>query len=1012
MRRFEKFTDLDTEHDALLKRQRDKGVDSAFLDTVQQFVEQGKASGAMLDSEKDRDGTQTILDYWATRLVSEGRPLPDTTLADFDPTFAPELPDQPCPYRGLSAFTDAQFFYGRDDAVAEVVQKLSSGSSLVAVVGPSGSGKSSVTLGGVLNKLKNRYPDWHYLPSLVPGDRAIIRLNNALEQATYASNNLLVIDQFEELFTLTRDETERRDFASRLVDWLARGNRIVLTLRNDFDVRMPSLGTLYDIFDLGRIDLRPMSGAALRNAIEKPASEVGLRFDVGIVEHISDKVLGVSEGLPLLQFTLLKLWKLRKRNRVTREAYRQLGEDPLQALDKVAEALYQNLTSAQQGIAQRILLQLVTPKEGENEFTRNRVLHRELTAGENAERVNEVLQILLDEGLLRSTGNDAQIEVMHEALVRNWRRLDEWLRKTRASLARRFLVQRRAVQWDKDGRPIETTLSGRELEEAERLENLDALSQAYVVAGLAAQKARNQEREKQREFQLQQALATAQKERRNRQVISVFLVIALLASTIAGGSFWRSQQSLALAEERKVEAETARTLAENRQSEAEEAKILAENKQSEAEEALKRATTAEKIGRSRALAASAQVEAANNDEIGTLIAIEANQTALTTEARAILESLLRQREKSTRLSVNGGLATRYAAWSPDGEQVLTANGHLNTLIWDTTNKRVIYLPDHTFYVTTASWSPTGKQIVIAGWDKTARIRDVSTGEEITQLTGHKDDVNSAAWSPDGKQVLTASSDTSARIWDAGTGKEITLLIGHTDHVIKAVWSPDGKHILTTSIDNTARIWEASTGKEITQLTGHTGRILSTEWSPDGKQVLTASQDNTARIWDASTGKAITKLTDHTDYVTSAVWSPNIKQVLTASNDKTARIWDTSTGKEITTLTGHTGSVLRVAWSPNGKQVLTASEDKTARIWDANTGKEITKLIGHQGQVNDAAWSPDGKRIVTASSDGTARIYYANIEDLIAVIKTYLHRKLTCAERMRYLSEERDCTKEP
>lgn len=439
MHRFEKFTDLQAKHTALIKQQRDDGIDSAFLETVQTFIEQGRASGSMLDVEADRDDAQTILDYWATRLVREGRPLPDTTLADFDPTLAPELPDQPCPYRGLSAFTDAQFFYGREDVIATALQKLRDGAPLVAVVGPSGSGKSSVVLGGLLEALKNgavRDADgatWHILPILVPGQYALARLNEALSDTSGDASNLLVIDQFEELFTLTRDEAQSRAFVERLLAWLAQGNRAILTLRSDFEERMQGLPALYEVFERGRVDLRPMNLSALRSTIEKPAAEVGLRFDEGIVDDVLGKMLGVNEGLPLLQFTLLKLWKLRQRNRVTWEAYRRLGEDPRRALGKSAEALYQGLTPAQQSIAKVLLLKLVTPKEGQNEFTRNRLSRSELAQGENLERVNEVLAKLLDEGLLRSTGNDAQLEVMHEALVRNWPTLNQWLRYERIS---------------------------------------------------------------------------------------------------------------------------------------------------------------------------------------------------------------------------------------------------------------------------------------------------------------------------------------------------------------------------------------------------------------------------------------------------------------------------------------------------------------------------------------------------------------------------------------------------
>jgi WD40 repeat protein len=322
-------------------------------------------------------------------------------------------------------------------------------------------------------------------------------------------------------------------------------------------------------------------------------------------------------------------------------------------------------------------------------------------------------------------------------------------------------------------------------------------------------------------------------------------------------------------------------------------------------------------------------------------------------------------------------AVRSAVFSPDGTRVLTTSYDKTARLWDaSTGQEIAILQDPWHYVNSAAFSPDGARIVTASIDSTARLWDAATGQEVAALRGHESCVTSAAFSPDGAQIVTASTDNTARLWDAATGQEIIILRGHEEIVRSAAFSPDGSRIVTASNDNTARLWDTATGQEIATLRGHESGVSRAAFSPDGSRIVTASDDYTARLWDTPTGQEIAALRGHESRVTSAAFSPDGARIATASDDGTARLWDAATEQEIIILRGHEESVRSAAFSPDGAQIVTASDDYTARLWDTATGQEIAALRGHESCVRSAAFSPDGARIVTASTDSIARIWDA------------------------------------
>src|SRR4051812_11571647 len=348
---------------ARLGELRRKGAETAALwDAAADFVRRGAATGVVLDGDDERWSVQGLLDYWASALERAGRPRGDSSLAEFDPEQAPELPDGACPYLGLNAFEEAKghLFFGRDALVATLVQQLAE-HRLVALVGPSGSGKSSLAFAGLVRGLRQgALPGsaaWRILPPMVPGDAPRAALASRLAAGRDGDAALvLVVDQFEELFTMCESDDERAGFVADLVALVGAPSpphRVVLTVRSDFESFVARHPALYERYAAGRVAVTPPSAAELRQAIEAPAALVGLKFEAGVIDRLLQELLGEPAGLPLLQFTLLRLWEERHRNRVTTAAYERVGGGR-QALARTADAIYDAMLPEDQATARRI----------------------------------------------------------------------------------------------------------------------------------------------------------------------------------------------------------------------------------------------------------------------------------------------------------------------------------------------------------------------------------------------------------------------------------------------------------------------------------------------------------------------------------------------------------------------------------------------------------------------------------------------------------------------------------
>lgn len=573
---FVSLTSLRMAHNRLLSTHRESGGAPGLLADAARFIQQGRASGALLDEEEERGVAQSLLDYWAALLYRAGVEPPESALLEFDWSLAPELADVLCPYVGLDAFSEGEhgLFFGRERLVEEAARLLTR-SRLLAVVGPSGSGKSSLVLAGLLPLLKNGAAPgsavWRHAPRMVPGSAPLANLARVLyalqrEPAAEAESwieqiaallaqeparllalveqesdapLLLVVDQFEEAFTLCAENAAREAFVAALlalVESPGRRHTLILTMRTDFESLVSRIPELQALFERHIIRVTPLNAAELRASIEAPAELIGLKFEQGLVDTLLQDTLGEPAALPLLQFTLLKLWEQRQHNYITWDAYRRLGGGRL-ALANSADAFFDNLIPEEQTTARRILLRLVRAGDG-LEITSNRVRVDALySTGEAEDRVSRVLDKLVQARLVRvsqgDVADDAQIEVAHEALVRNWPRLVAWLEEERESIRQRQRLADAAEQWAHMGRDTGALLPAALLLAANRLVAsrdvyLSDLEQEFLQASQQAIAA-EQARELARQVELTRAQVEAQRQAtRARRLRRLALALGLL----------------------------------------------------------------------------------------------------------------------------------------------------------------------------------------------------------------------------------------------------------------------------------------------------------------------------------------------------------------------------------------------------------------------------------------------------------------------------------------------------
>ncbi len=944
------------------------------------------------------------------------------------------LPDMENPYKGLRAFgeADAADFFGRDTLIQALLTRMADEDDLsrfLAVVGPSGSGKSSAVRAGLLPALRRGgipCSECWFITEMVPGahpfeeleaallrvainppaslltqlrtnDRGLLRSVNRILHADDETELVLVIDQFEEIFTLVEYEEIRAGFLNSLLTAVLDPRsrvRVVITLRADFTDRPLQYVDFGELVRQRTEFVLPLTPDELEQAITGPTKRAGLALEPGLLRTIIGDIGDQPGTLPLLQYALTELFERRDGRKLTISAYKQSG-GVLGALARRADDVYTHLNPTAQEATRQFFLRLVTLGEGV-EDTRRRVLQSELrhlsflfhpSSPGDKQMTDDERQMTID-GVIAAFGKyrlltfdhdpvtrSPTVEVAHEALLREWVQLRSWLDENRSDIRTQRLLAIAVTEWLNANRDPGFLLRGSRLDqfEAWAAQTSIALTEkerAFLAASTAAREERQSKEAARQIRELDMERAAVQ---RLRIIVGVLLIASVMGVILTLAVFKQNRATIAESNIRataQADAELQHQVAvvqkNNAQREANRRAKAEADALASRDDALKQAS----IG----LASQALLELNGSfPERSVLLALEAldNYPYTWQAERALGQAVLGNK---LRLILRHDAMVNTSEWSADERRILTSSDDKTAVVWDAkTGEKLLTLTGSEEFVQFAHWSPDETRIVTGGGEKVARVWDAKTGEILLTLKGHDDKVWDGQWTSDGSRILTAGFDGTAKVWDATTGEELLSLEGHTDRVWDALWPPDETRIVTRSDDGTAKVWDAETGEERLSL-AHESPVMAAQWSPDGGKVATASFDGTAKIWDAETGEEILTLTGHKSDIYTIAWSPDGNRIATGSLDLTAKEWDANTGEEFMTFRGHNDFVQKVAWSPDNKYILTASADGTAKIWDAKTGIEVNALFGHTATVRGIKWSADGKIILTDSLDGTAKMW--------------------------------------
>ena len=867
--------------------------------------------------------------------------------APFDYLLIPESP-----YRGLEPFTaeHAAVFFGRDDDIHALAARVSA-RPVTIVVGPSGVGKSSLVQAGLIPALL-RQQQWTVVlvrPGLDPWPRLAVALLRAqrgpaaevtLEESQreidqlrstgfgavaefLRSENrplLVVVDQFEELLSTDRPPDQKLlDLLLPPPDAFDAPWRLVLTLRADFQPTLQSIPGFHIRLNERLYLLSPLTTKQMRQAVERPAAARGVAYQPGLVDEIiSDAASG---ALPLLEFTLTKLWETQRSKTLSFAGYHEMGR-VRGALDRFAEENAAQLNDTAADVLDRVLLRLVrTPVGAADLATRQRVVQSELSS------LGWDIVLRLAEARLVILGTDSRsrepyAELAHESLITAWGRLRHLVADNAEFLNWLARIQERAA----DGDPLPEA----RIAEARRWldtqpENVPDAVREFIQSSETEAEARLRELEDARD----RAEAAARRAEAMRLAADAELArhTAHPAMTVA----------LALGAESVLTEPTV-----------------------QGDLALRNVLRLHPLTLAR-LVHEGPVNAVAFAPDGTRVMTGSGDSSARLFDPATGTELARLVHEGP---VNA------VAFAPDGTRVMTGSGDGSARLFDPATGTELARLVHEGPVNAVAFAPDGTRVMTGSGDSSARLFDPATGTELARLV-HEGPVNAVAFAPDGTRVMTGSEDSSARLFDPATGTELARLV-HEGPVNAVAFAPDGTRVMTGSGDGSARLFDPATGTELARL-DHGGWVRAVTFSQDGTRVATASADNSARVFDPATGAELARL-DHGNWVWTVAFSPDGTRLATGSSGGSARVFDAVTGAELARL-DHDGRVTAVAFAPDGTRVVSGSRDNSARVFDPVTNAELVRL-GHGDWVRAVAFSPDGTRVATASDDNWARVFDA------------------------------------
>jgi WD40 repeat protein len=926
-----------------------------------------------------------------------------------DPPPARRAPS--CPYPGMRPYTfeESADFVGREREIRALVERLRS-SPRQCVIGPSGSGKSSLVVAGVAPRLEGHpaflgdawkihivRPGLHPLDSIADSfelERCADphKLIEDLDVLASSRMRLLVLDQAEELFTLARDQVP--DLAS-LLEALGQLSRVrtILTLRADFYAPLME-SPLWPLVEHHQFRILPLDHDGLRTALVEPAERVGVYVEPALVERLIHDASGEPGMLPFLQVTMRLLWQRIERRLLTLSGYEALvlpdvdhgvghSNGLLIALSRHADGALDRLDGQQRAIARRVLLRLVQFGEGRSNVRRQQAVQDLQVEGDPPEAFEITLSTLTDYRLVTTgtkpsaSGEVVTVDLSHEAMITGWPTLASWIEQHREAERKRRRLREQAEEWTRLGRSAGGLLDDVQLAGAERY----LADEATVDIGIDPAI---------RELVAASRSRADQRRRRQRAMAAALVTTTCIA--LAFGAWAFASQRIASTEALRSQSMLLARVSETDVDDPALAGLLSL-------EALRRSDTVEARGALLASLVSAPGLEARwiEDRQSLLSVVVSREAGLVAAAGSTNEPApssprillwdLRTSELAGVLEGRHDDEVTALAFTPDGTSLASAGRDDRVVLWDLAEQQATRVlqadpddlpadvprcrgddePDTIGDVRALAFSPDGKVLASGGHDQLIRLWDLAEGGD-RHLSGHACDVLGLAFAPDGSELVSVSRDDTVRFWDPATGEESDRL-GQPDLSawgspestagdLRAVaYRPDGKQVAYAGQDG--HITLVPTRRPLVpQPSGptHTERVFGLAYSPDGALLASASRDRSIRI-SSDGGQVEHVLPDH---ARSVAWLDE-RRLLSVGGQEGVRIWEPGRLSPLVTRLDGAGAT-RVAVLV-GDSIVGARDDGDLIVWDADGVARTAPAPPGAGAARSIATLGDGRVVV-------------------------------------------------
>jgi WD40 repeat protein len=810
--------------------------------------------------------------------------------------------DESAPYRGLETFQteDANRFFGRARLVAELTAKVST-NRFTAVFGPSGVGKSSLLRAGLVPRLADIADVVVMTPGPHPVEECAARL-------TGSDRLVLVVDQFEEVFTLCHDDDERAAFIAMVTNVCEEPGpvSVVLGIRADFFARCAEYPALVAALREAQVLVGPMSQEDLREIVVRPAHEQGCTVEGALLAAISADATRQAGALPLVSHALLETWRRRRGNTLTLAGYQAAGGID-GALAATAERTYAALNNDQQRAARDLFLRLTAFGEG-TEHTKRRVARAEV-----APEAAPLLEVFARARLI--TLAESTVELAHEALIRSWPRLGRWLADDRDGLRVHRQLTEATHTWQALGRDDGALYRGVRLAltrewVADRHLDLTPVEREFLA----------------RSGGLADAEQTAAARRaRVLRYLTAGLAVLLTIAAVLGIVAWQ-QRGEAIAMHR--------------------------------------------VAVSRQVAGQAVALARSQPDTAMLLSAAAFRLSPTVEARGALLSTAATETYQGELAGHTDAVSR-AVFSDDGAILATVSRDQTLMLWDVSRRaRIARLTGHDTWLRTVAVSPDSRYAVTGGDDATVVVWDLPRRAKSRSLTGHRERIEGTVFSPDGNVLVTADSTGTIIFWDTHTWTRTTTVTVSSAQLRALSVSPDGRSLIAATEAGHVHVWDLPSRTARFTIAAHPSVVADLAVSPDSALLATASYDGSVGLWRLADGSPVARLAGHADEVRAVEFTADGKSVVSAGLDRTVMLWDIRMRMARARMTGLTHSVYALAVHPGTGVVATAGEDREIVLWNPTRPTLLlpgdppaTSDIGVLG--GDAVYSQNGRFLVTA-----------------------------------------------